>query len=278
MTKHRFKYVASQVAVFLIFSTTLLWSGANVAARAAQGDEATGKEAKSKKSTTSSEIEDIIKNLDYPELQVVPRASERLKLEAKEEESTWFLTHWPVMISGLSTAAVGAMTVSQQRDGISAKEKTDMANITLVAEGMGAGWFLAGLVLGFQRPYSAGLARISKYPGKDERSVLMRERLAEESLERPATIMRPLTVAAVLSNITLSIACGAYMNDQGKLMAGGSAILGLLPVLFEDPTIMIYDKHLEYKKKIYGPLTSTGLGFDKNSKTFYPTANFAWTF
>jgi hypothetical protein len=106
----------------------------------------------------------------------------------------------------------------------------------------------------------------------------MRERLAEESLERPATIMRPLTVAAVLSNITLSIACGAYMNDQGKLMAGGSAILGLLPVLFEDPTIMIYDKHLEYKKKIYGPLTSTGLGFDKNSKTFYPTANFAWTF
>ncbi len=39
---------------------------------------------------TDNEVANILNSMGYPELQVVPRASERLRIEAKEERGNWF--------------------------------------------------------------------------------------------------------------------------------------------------------------------------------------------
>lgn len=228
--------------------------------------------------TKAKDISEILDSLDYPELQVVPRASERLRLEAKEESQSWFVMHWPIELSGLATLGIGIQSSSQQREGLDEKQKTDSQSVALVTQAVGAGWLLAGVFLGMQKPYSSGYSTIARLNGKDQRSVLLRERLAEEALEQPARIMGPLKIASVISNFSLNVLMATYLTDQGRIAAGVSAILAFLPVIFEDHTIRVYEKHLEYKKKIYGPLTSTSVGYDRVAKAYYPMATLQWSF
>lgn len=220
----------------------------------------------------------LVKDLDYPELQVVPRASERLKMEAKDEDSGWFVTHWTIEVAGLATAFTGFQGKSELRESLTEAQKSDAASVATLTQAVGLGWFAAGIILGLQRPYRAGMNSIAKVSGKDERSVLLRERLAEEALEKPTRYIRPIQVAAVVTNLGMNFLMGSYMTDKGRLTAGVAATLSLLPFMIEDATILTWDKHREYKKKIYGPLSSTSFGYDEKGKTFYPMANFLWTF
>jgi hypothetical protein len=227
---------------------------------------------------TASEIAELLSNLDYPELQVVPRASERLRLEAKEEENRWLVEHWTFELSGLSTLAIGMMASGYERDNLSDKQKSDMGSVTNLVKAIGAGWVAAGVALGAMHPYESGLNRISKITGKDERSLLLRERLSEESLERPAKFIKPLIPVSVLTNFTMSLLLGVYLNDQGRVIAGTAAALAFLPVVFDDQSTTVYEKHLEYKKKIYGPVATSGLGFDSYDRKFYPKMALTWHF
>ncbi|NJL24773.1 MAG: hypothetical protein HC902_06125 [Calothrix sp. SM1_5_4] len=54
--------------------------------------------------------------------------------------------------------------------------------------------------------------------------------------------------------------------------------MAFLPLMFEDHTIAVYDKHLEYKKKIYAPLKTGSFHFDPESKTLTPMTNLVWMF
>lgn len=264
--------------VLLALSMSPAASAQSQADEAAPESEKGASASGSSKRSSSNEISDLLKDLDYPELQVVPRASERLRIEAREEDRKWFYTHWPIEISGLATLAVGLQGKSQLRPELSESEKSDASTVATVTQAVGAGWLVAGVVLGLQKPYLSGLSSLSRFNGKDRRSVLLRERLAEEALEKPARIMRPLQVASVVTNAGMSVLMGRYMTDEGRLLAGVSAILAFLPFVFEDHTIRVYEKHLEYKKKIYGPLTSTGLGYDEKNQAFYPTTTLTWMF
>jgi hypothetical protein len=227
---------------------------------------------------SASEIAEIINGLEYPELQVVPRASERLRLEAKEEESNWAYAHLPIEMAGLATLGTGFLAVSQERPGLTDAQKADMKTVATVTQAVGAGWLVAGLAMGLAKPYDSGLSRIAKLGGKDERTLLLRERLAEEALERPARLIRPLTVAAVVTNLGMNVLMGTYLTDQGRILAGVSAVLSFLPAIYEDPSVAVYEKHLEYKKKIYGPVSSTGLGYDSSGHSFYPQTALTWRF
>lgn len=226
----------------------------------------------------SSDIADIINNLDYPEIQVVPRASERIRFEAREEERSWYYMHWPIQLSGMATLLAGTLGRSQLRDSLNETEKNDANSVLAATQAVGAGWVVAGVLLGLQKPYRSAYYTISKYPGKDERSILMRERLAEEALERPARLIKPLQIASVVTNFSLCVLSGTFMTDQGRLIAGVSAVLAFLPMIFEDHTVHVYEKHLEYKKKIYGPLSSASVGYDPKSRSFYPTAMLTWSY
>ena len=216
--------------------------------------------------------------MGYPELQVVPRASERLAIEAKSEDSSGIVAHWPIQLSGLATLYVGFAAKGNLRTDLTEKEKSDSNTIASVTTAIGAGWILGTALLGAQRPYRSGVYAINKYPGKDERATLLRERLAEEALEKPARTMRVLQNFSVISNAVVNIASGWHANESGKITAGVGLLLSFLPYVFEDHSIAVYEKHIEYKKKIYTPLKSAYFSYDSKSKSLTPMTGLAWEF
>jgi hypothetical protein len=215
--------------------------------------------------------------MGYPELQVVPRASERLRLEAKEERGSWFIMHWPLELSGLATLTNGLMANGYKKN-LSDNGDEEFRTINTFTSVVGAGWLIGGLVMGGQKPYARGYRAISGKSAKDERSALLRERLAEESLERPAKVMRVLKHFSVISNFSMNVLTGIYLNDEGKVIAGISAVLSFLPYMFEDHSIVVHDKHIEYKKKIYTPLKGASLHIDSETGKITPLTTLAWTF
>lgn len=228
--------------------------------------------------SSGNEISDILESIGYPELQVVPRATERLALEAKGEDYSSIFTHWPVELSGLMTMAVGFTSKSAQKDDLSVKQKRDANSIATATTTVGGAWVVGGVILGLQHPYRRGAQTISKYQGRDERSMLLRERLAEEALERPARVMRVLENVAVISNFSMNALSMIHADDNGKVVAGLGVIMSFLPYMFQDHQIDVYDKHIEYKKKIYAPIKSASLHYDSSSKTFTPMTTLAWVF
>lgn len=226
----------------------------------------------------SDDISDLIERLDYPELQVVPRASERLRIEAKEEASSWFYTHWQMELAGAATLYIALTANSELRDGLSASQRNDANTVAMIGKGVGAGWVVAGLLLGLQSPYRSGLSALSKYDGKDMRSQLMRERLAEESLEAPARIIGPLQYISAFTNFGANVAMGVFMTDRGRLTAGVASILSFLPLMYESHWVRVFQKQLEYKSKIYGPVTSVAPGFDPETRSLIPSVKLTWVF
>lgn len=226
-----------------------------------------------------AEIANILNNMSYPELQVVPRASERLRMEAKDERGSWFVMHWPLELSGLATLGVGLTANGNQKDNLSSNEKDDAKTISTFTTAVGAAWLIGGVVMGAQKPYARGMRTITgKGTPKDERAILMRERLAEEALERPARVMRVLRHVSVLTNFSMNALSAVYANDQGKVMAGVGAVLAFLPYMFEDHSIAVHDKHIEYKKKIYTPIKGANLLYDSKTASFTPVTTLTWSF
>jgi len=240
---------------------------------------APAKQATAPAKKETSDITDIVDKLEYPELQVVPRASQRLKIEASEEDSNWFYAHWPVEIAGFSTLMVG-LSATSTRETLLPQEKSDAAFVSTITKTIGAGWIVAGVLVGMQRPYRTGMKMIThtKDSEKGERAALLRERLAEESLERPAKMMKVINWASALTNCAASLVMAYYLTDQGRMMAGASAILAWLPFMIEDHSIEVYEKHLEYKKKIYGPLSGVGFGVDPKTREAVPMTLLTWNF
>jgi hypothetical protein len=256
--------------MFQLLSLTLILSF--VLAPLAQAAE------KNEKSEGKSEVSDIIDKLDYPELMVVPRASERLRMEAREESSNWFYSHWQLELAGAATLYTALTAEAKLRENLSPADKNSSDSALLIGKAVGAGWIAAGVLIGLQYPYRSGLSQISRYDGKDPRSQVMRERLAEESLEAPARLMRPLEWIAMLTNFGANATMGVYMTDEGRLTAGVAALLSLMPLLYEDHAVRIWEKHLEYKSKIYGPLTSVAPMYDRQSQKLVPAMSLTWAF
>lgn len=226
----------------------------------------------------SSEVDALVGRLDYPEFQVVPRASERLRMEAKDEDYNWTYSHWQLELSGLSTLTNGLLAGGEERDSLSESDKSRATQAASVGKVIGVGWILAGVGLGMAKPYRRGLGAISRYTGKDERTTLMRERLAEEAIENEARLMKPLTWFSMASQFSTNIMIGTFLSDQGRVVAGISTFLSLLPLIFEDHAIVVRDKSLEYKSRIYRPLSTLDLRYENRSKSYTPVARLTWEF
>ena len=241
------------------------------------GNAAFAKEDDNEEKTNDSEVAQILNSMGYPELQVVPRASERLRLEAKEERGSWFVTHWPIELSGLATLTTGFMADDNQRE-LSSKDQANAKTVNTFTQVVGTAWIAGGLVLGGMKPYGNGYRGLSKGPAKDERAALLRERLAEEALERPARTMRILRHVSVLSNFSMNVLSGVYQNDKGRVIAGVGAVLSFLPYMFEDHSVATYEKHLDYKRKIYTPLKGASVHLDPETGKMTPLTTLTWNF
>ncbi|MCB0414356.1 MAG: hypothetical protein KDD50_08490 [Bdellovibrionales bacterium] len=218
--------------------------------------------------------------ISYPELEVTPRASERLKIEAQKEKSgehPWYAYNLPIQVSALSTLVGGLALTSNQPtfSGIGDTLERDK-KLTSASQAASFGLMVGAIWLGYTAymqttysPYQDAYKTISKQAGSNKREQLTKERLAEERLAEPARIHRRMAYFSVLTNLGAS----AFMveNSEGdpRILAAFSAAVSLLPLFFDSHWEAVYNKHQEYKKKIYGPVAYSFL-FQDPDKSFHP--------
>ncbi|MEK6773060.1 MAG: hypothetical protein AABY64_03895 [Bdellovibrionota bacterium] len=223
----------------------------------------------------SSKALDRIKNsdtnffssLDYPELQVVPRASDRLAMESPLEKDLGLAMFWPFQLSGLATIATGFMMKGRLKEEATEQERKDADFAANAAVGIGAAWIGLTYYLLSTEPYGSELAKIRKYKGTDKRTDLLRERIAEEALQKPAELIRTLTWMSFITNFGVTANLIDRSTKDNNLYPALGALASFLPFIFKNRYIENYEKHLEYKRKIYAPIVSTSLFRDSGNYT-----------
>lgn len=203
-----------------------------------------------------SSLQDLFKSLDYPELQVVPRASQRLKLESGEEGKNWWYIHWPFYLSALTTMAVGTTAEQSFRSDLTDIEKEDARSGALVARTIGAAWLFGTMLLASRKPYQQAWKKVRGFSGGGKSNELLRERLAEEALEKPAHTMKVLSYVSTFTNLAAAGYVGSFLDDQGKVFAAVAGAMSFLPMIFDDWYVYNFNKHLEYKRNIFSPVVS----------------------
>lgn len=190
---------------------------------------------------------------EYPELVVTPRASDRLALEAKEEEGRTFTTHLPVQISGMMTFLSAALLSEEDM------KNTTQTTTKTFAMGIGLGWVVAGTVLGLTyKPYANGVRDTKDLPRGSKREQLTRERMSEEAINSAASLGRKLTWLSFATNLGGSALM--MINSKSATLplyfSLGSMVASALPLLFPYRWITVANEQENYKKKIYAPIAS----------------------
>lgn len=190
----------------------------------------------------------------YPELLVVPKASQRLTTLANQESKSRFSTHFILQAPAFFTLLAGFSATSM--------EEPESREAGAIASGIGLGWLIGTLGLSaMYTPYRSGQQEIAGLGEKSQEQILAKERRAEEALYFPAYLMRRVQYISALTNFAGAIAVTSLPeeNDKVKALAGVAAIMAFLPLVFDHPWIINYDQQQEYKKKIYGPVTQMTL-------------------
>lgn len=189
---------------------------------------------------------------EYPELMVIPRASDRLEAEAKKESDRKFLTHLPIQASALTTLAAGII----QLEGRDAHKDPDGTS-AWAGIAVGSGWLLAtGVMAAIGQPYSSAWKEVSALPKGSRREQLARERMAEEALNHQARLGRTLQWIAMPTNFFASVymAAKAEPGSFSQVVDGVAAAMALAPLIFRYSWIDVAGEQEEYKKRIYGPI------------------------
>lgn len=215
-------------------------------------------------------------NYVYPELEVTPRASERLQIQMQYEPKYDWTLHLPLQIASLSNLIGGIMQLSTYDKSVAYGSSSGWAGIIV-----GGGWLAGSYFLGKQyRPYGKTMEAIAKMPGKSQREQLIRERLAEEGIRAAALSGRRIKWISFLSNLA---AAGYMISKVDKKTSTNfvhliSAAAAFGPLFFPYRWERIYCEQNEYKKKIYGPIASSALFYDSVSNKFVPGLNVSLTF
>ncbi len=205
-------------------------------------------------SNSSTSLDDT--KLEYPELEVTPRASERLEMEAKYEYNNTWQTHLPVQFSALMTLI--AATGSNPNSNLSSNQMGAFNTAKRIGIGVGIGWLAltAGLSQWY-RPYFDGYKEIKHMPAKTKREQLARERIAEEAIYEPEDLGFKLEMFSFVSNLASNVALmSANSNRNSQTMLWVAAASSFAPLLFPYRWERVAEEHRLYKKKIYGPIAS----------------------
>jgi hypothetical protein len=273
MQRARAKVTALLIVLTQILAATPtpVWA-ADKASKDEKKDE--GKKEESKKTIPDETT------LSYPELEVTPRASERLEMEAKNELRTRWLTHLPIQFSALTT--IYAATQATYVNGISDSAQANYELTKKLAVGVGAGWL--ALTIGFSafyRPYFNGYKDVARMPATNKREELTRERIAEEALYAPDSIAVKMKWFSVGTNLLVNLALFNNNSGQSDMPITIGVLGSFAPLLFESRWSTIAERHREYKKKIYGPVASTTLlptGGTDRQPSYQPGLGLLWVF
>jgi hypothetical protein len=194
---------------------------------------------------------------DYPELMVVPKASDRLQMEASKEGDRQWTTYLPIQISAVSTLAAGLTSLKSENSGPG-----------LSGIGVGAGWLaLTTWMAVSYRPYTSAWREVSALPKGSTREQLTRERLAEEEIHRMASVGRKMKWLSFLTNAGAAAymiavpgkdANGATLevSQTARVFQYASAALSLTPLVFGFHWNEVHEDQKNYKKRIYAPIAS----------------------
>ena len=199
------------------------------------------------------------RDFDYPELVVSPSASERLATEAKTEAKNRWTTHWAIQSSSAMTLLAGLSANSDP--GRSAPKDGQVAMIktaSTLATYIGGGWLVAtGVMSAMYTPYKSGMSGLAGLSQGNKKDKLAYERYAEEALESPARLACVMKWASFLSNATASgLVASQASNSMTQTLGGLSTLASIAPLLFEHEWSSVYRFQSDYKKRVYGPLTS----------------------
>ena len=221
----------------------------------------------------------LLAGLDYPELQVVPKASERLNMEIQADRNSIIGNYWAVQVSAVALMVAGSNAAGKYREeNLSTDQKKENQFASQMGLLFGGMWISTSLYVDYSFSYNKSLNEIKKITGKDKKSALLRERMAEEALERPAKMARVINNFAVWTNFALAV----YINSQSKQGLPNYAALAMglsfLPWMIENRLVENWDKHLEYKRKIYAPITKIDFHIDSESGRATPLLGLQWRF
>lgn len=209
-------------------------------------------------------------NLAYPELMVTPRASTRLKMEAHKEASQQWASQLPFQVSSISTFITGLVQTSNVDKTKDTDSYSAYAGIAVGGLLTAANYYYASRYEAFTRSYR----EINKLPRKTRRQKLIRERLAEERINQIAATYKRLKWISFGANLGTS----AYMFTKAKSgtlskpLAIYSALAAITPLIFTTKYEDVAKEQKAYKKKIYAPVVSTSLLYDKIHRKYLPGA------
>ena len=221
----------------------------------------------------------FLAGLDYPELQVVPRASERLQMEAQDEKASFMSNYWPVQLSSLGLVLAGFMSSGkylEESPTLNQKQENQIA--TQMGILIGGVWVGTTYYLDHSLSYSKAMPEIKKINGKDKKSLLLKERLSEEALERSAKVAGMINNLSIWSNFLLAMYSSVHSKPGMPNYAGLAMGLSFLPWLIDNRMIENWQKHQEYKRKIYAPITRIDFMIDPNTQQATPLLGMLWRF
>jgi hypothetical protein len=208
---------------------------------------------------------------DYPELSVVPLASERLLQQKEADRVDGLKTHANILFPASMTFLAGAgLLANGPRDG---SDNGLNRAAPYIGMGVGALWWVATTVwIHPMDEYGKGAAEISKISVKSTRDLLTRERTAEESIRKAAKISRRMKWLSVLSNLAASALMGSAGKEDGysNALAGISAITSLTPLIFKHRWEDTECLQEEYKRRIYAPVAGPALITDPSGLSLSP--------
>lgn len=211
---------------------------------------------------------------DYPELSVVPRASERIEVEAARERELGWSQQLPLLVPATMTLVSGlAMINNTQFQDNPAKEGARYA--PAVGIGVGLAWWGVSLgILNRLDIYADGAAEVARMPAKTQREQLLRERRAEEAIYRAGSLACRLKWISLVTNLGASVYMAGSAKDKSfqLYLAGASAVAAFTPLLFPHRWSVTESLHRDYKKRIYGALSSISptVLADPNGQAFSP--------
>ncbi|MFW7380730.1 MAG: hypothetical protein ACOH5I_18090 [Oligoflexus sp.] len=213
-------------------------------------------------SCSSPLLADEALKFDYPELLVAPRASDSLLRYARQEQEGQAFNLLQIQIPAVLNFFTGLQVMNEKADAISLRDDPQknqrLKNTGMAATAVSGAWLALSLSMTlWYEPYSDGVGEVRRYPAKNRREDLIRERIAEEYISKASQLAQRLTHLSAASQGIMSIALMSNSeNDQAKLQAGLAGLAALSPYLFQLHWVQNHRQHQQYKKKIYGPIAS----------------------
>lgn len=206
-------------------------------------------------------------SLSYPELEVTPRATERLAMQVEKEKEVNFFAQLPMQLSATTTLLTGLLQIGHTDEIKDPNKRSPNAGIIVGAAWLGINYYVNQKY----HIYEKAVSDVNKIPGKTTHDQLIKERIAEEGINQAAHLAIRMKWLSVVTNF----GANAYMISKVKkettaeYMGVFSALVSLAPIIFTSEWEDVAANQNSYKKKVYGPIFTTSV-FETSQGKFTP--------